>query len=589
LVAAAGVGVFGVGVFGVRVGFAQNTLSPSTNWSGYFATAPTGSAFTHVSATWVIPSVTASPSGTTYSSYWVGFDGAANSTVEQCGVEADVTSSGVTNYSAWYEFAPAAEVLVSLAVHPGDTINGEVIYEGSNNYDFILKNITTGSTYNMVKSTKHTDARASAEWIAEAPTVGGSIANLANFGNVQFANAQAALNGGSDMAIGGLNVTDTDMVQNGVTVALPTSMSAADTGFNVAYEPTTLTWNNTGAFGPSDGTSWDFAINNNWATNAGFNAAYSDGDPVVFNDSNNGHYSVTINSIFVHPASITINTSGTYAFSGSGHIGGSGSLTKSGTGTVTLATSNSYSGATNVTAGRLIIEPVGSGASALGQGAVSISGNGVLQFAPNVTQGNPPGTSNVVIPSLSITGNGALDVGNNHILINYGTGSDPVGSIAGWIASGYAGGAWNGPGIDSSAAAQASGYGVGYADAADVGNPAGLSSGNIEIAYALLGDADLNGTVNGIDFGILAANFNKTVSRWDQGDFNYDHIVNGLDFTALAANFNMSASSASDVAAIDAFAAANGLLADVPEPMGLGVCVAGAMGVLARRRRRGGD
>ena len=126
-------------------------------------------------------------------------------------------------------------------------------------------------------------------------------------------------------------------------------------------------------------------------------------------------------------------------------------------------------------------------------------------------------------------------------------------------------GAWNGPGINSSAVASNPGYGVGYADSADPGNPAGLASGTLEIAFTL-GDADLNGIVNGIDFGILAANFNKGVTGWDQGDFDYNNIVNGIDFGYLAANFNKGASSASDIAALDAFAAANGLLADVPEP-----------------------
>ena len=94
----------------------------------------------------------------------------------------------------------------------------------------------------------------------------------------------------------------------------------------------------------------------------------------------------------------------------------------------------------------------------------------------------------------------------------------------------------------------------------------------MEIAFTLLGDADLNHTVNGIDFGILAANFNKGVSRWDQGDFNYDNIVNGVDFGSLAANFNKGANAASDIAALDAFVAANGLLAGRPRTGDAGIC-----------------
>jgi hypothetical protein len=110
------------------------------------------------------------------------------------------------------------------------------------------------------------------------------------------------------------------------------------------------------------------------------------------------------------------------------------------------------------------------------------------------------------------------------------------------------------------------------------------------VAYALQGDADLNGTVNGIDFGILAANFNHAVSNWDQGDFNYDGIVNGIDFTALAANFNKAASGAAGSSALSdpalvAFAEANGLMADVPEASSVGISFGVLGGLLVRRRR----
>ena len=80
--------------------------------------------------------------------------------------------------------------------------------------------------------------------------------------------------------------------------------------------------------------------------------------------------------------------------------------------------------------------------------------------------------------ALSITATGKLDITNNHLFINYGSGADPIASIAAMIKSGFNGGAWNGTGIESSAAAANSGsYGIGYADSADPGNPAGLSSG----------------------------------------------------------------------------------------------------------------
>ena len=154
--------------------------------------------------------------------------------------------------------------------------------------------------------------------------------------------------------------------------------------------------------------------------------------------------------------------------------------------------------------------------------------------------------SNVNITSLSISGTGTLDIGNNHIIINY-SGTDPI-AIHRRVdcRRRYGGGTtvtWTGTGITSSDAAINPSYGIGYADAADAGNPAGLASGQIEVMYTLLGDANLDGKVNGTDFNLMAANFNQAVTDgWDKGDFNYDGKVNGSDFVLLADNFNQFAS-----------------------------------------------
>ncbi|HEX4054882.1 MAG TPA: PEP-CTERM sorting domain-containing protein, partial [Tepidisphaeraceae bacterium] len=96
---------------------------------------------------------------------------------------------------------------------------------------------------------------------------------------------------------------------------------------------------------------------------------------------------------------------------------------------------------------------------------------------------------------------------------------------------------------------------------------------------------------NSIDFGDMAANFGKSGKVWDQGDFNYDGAVNSIDFGLLAGNFGKSVGGNADVtaadwAALDAFAAANGLTAEVPEPATTSLAAVGLIGVLARRRRR---
>jgi autotransporter-associated beta strand protein len=342
----------------------------------------------------------------------------------------------------------------------------------------------------------------------------------------------------------------------------------------------TVSWDNAAALG--DGATWDVSSSMNWRDTVG-SANYFDGDSVSFSDINNTHYNVTLNTT-VNPGGITFSNSiGNYTISGTGTIAGSGALSKAGSASVTLSTIDTYTGGTSVIAGELIIGAAG----ALPDGSVSITG-GTLQLGAS--------TGLAQLTSLSVSGTGVFDVGNNHFILTYGA-SDPVQAIVSYLKSGFNNGAWNGPGIISSTAQTLTNglqYGVGWADGAD-GVVTGLSSGQIEVKYTLLGDANLDGTVNGSDFSILAANFGTGATNWDQGNFLFSSSVNGSDFSALAANFGQGDSGADvsvspgDIAALDAFAAANGLplpeIGTVPEPATLGVLAFGSAAALLRRRR----
>jgi hypothetical protein len=276
-------------------------------------------------------------------------------------------------------------------------------------------------------------------------------------------------------------------------------------------------------------------------------------------------------------------------------------LQKTGSGTITWArtggTVTVYAGASfEVSSGVVQVggtkDPFtdnhNSGSTAGNHVAVELDHGGKLQLLNN--------DASIAVAALSIdtTASSALDLGNNRLYIDYGSGPDPISSIVSYIASGYNHGAWNGAGIYSSDAQTSAAYGIGYADYADPGNPAGLSSGQIEVIYTLLGDANLDGKVNGADFTILATNFNQSVTDgWDKGDFDYNGRVNGADFLALAANFNQSASQSAvagdDLAAVDSFAAANGFsLTSVPEPSSVALGLIVAVGVLQRRSRSRG-
>ena len=168
---------------------------------------------------------------------------------------------------------------------------------------------------------------------------------------------------------------------------------------------------------------------------------------------------------------------------------------------------------------------------------------------------------------MSITSNSTLDITNNRIILDGGANSSTEAWLIKCLAAGCNGGLWNGTGIDSSFAAASSGvYGVGLADANDP-RVTGLASGQVEVAYALEGDANMDGVVNGIDFSILATNFNQRVTQgWEDGDFDYTGVVNGTDFVLIANNFNKGSLGGNGWAAVESFAAANDISLEVPEP-----------------------
>src|SRR4051794_23888855 len=92
----------------------------SLNWSGYAVTAAPG-AVTAVSASWVVPTFTAT-SASGYESSWVGIDGYNSNSVEQIGTESDY-SNGLASYYAWYEMYPNPSVKIPVKIHGGDKIS----------------------------------------------------------------------------------------------------------------------------------------------------------------------------------------------------------------------------------------------------------------------------------------------------------------------------------------------------------------------------------------------------------------------------------------------------------------------------------
>jgi hypothetical protein len=169
------------------------------------------------------------------------------------------------------------------------------------------------------------------------------------------------------------------------------------------------------------------------------------------------------------------------------------------------------------------------------------------------------------ITSLQLGANATLDLTSNNLVIDY-TPADgsPIGSLTTALGTGRNGGLWNGTGIVSSTAASDSSHrsAIGCAEASALGIGSFLGQSvdptTVLLRYTLDGDANLDGTVNALDFNRLTSNFGASNRGWADGNFDYAGAVNTSDFNLLAANFGSSMPPSADA-----------LGALVPEPTAL--------------------
>ncbi|HLW94346.1 MAG TPA: G1 family glutamic endopeptidase [Solirubrobacteraceae bacterium] len=209
----------------------------STNWSGYEAD-QSGTLYTMVTGSWIVPPARCPGPGAYYSSVWVGIDGANSSTVEQDGTESDC-ASGSPSYYAWSEFFPAATQVIGHTVLPGDSMTGSVSVSGST-WTLTLQDNSRGWTFTAVTNAPTpTPAESSAEWIVERPSLcsGGSgcLTSLADFGTATITGASATAGGitGSISAVNGspLQMEGTQ-AQNPHLLALPSALGAGGSSFS---------------------------------------------------------------------------------------------------------------------------------------------------------------------------------------------------------------------------------------------------------------------------------------------------------------------------------------------------------------------
>jgi glucose/arabinose dehydrogenase len=201
--------------------------------------------------------------------------------------------------------------------------------------------------------------------------------------------------------------------------------------------------------------------------------------------------------------------------------------------------------------------------STIVDGATVLDVNYLQQATISLTAGSQLNTrtngGTSVMKTLTIAGdaapNATLDLNNNAAIVDY-TASSPIDMVRQQILAGRGGAGlnatWNGPGINSSAAAEAEplSHSIGYAEnaALPLGSYAEFHGELVDgtavlIAFTRTGDANLDGVVENDDVTIVGANFAPGSARgeWSLGDFDYSGFVDNDDVTLLGVFYNPTA------------------------------------------------
>jgi len=224
---------------------------------------------------------------------------------------------------------------------------------------------------------------------------------------------------------GNFNGTVGNFAVSGATGSLSNNAVAKTISLVIAAtvrNPTNVTW-----VGNSIVNDWDVLNRTNWLNNGtGLLDFFVTGDTVLFNATGAANPIVNIPGN-VSPGSLTVNAAGNYTFSGNGAIAGSTGLTKTNTGTLTITTTNSYTGATTISGGTVDVSMLANGGANSGIGAANsgaanlVLDSGTLRYSGAsvgidraATLNSGGGTFDVFSAATTLTLNGSL-TGNGQL------------------------------------------------------------------------------------------------------------------------------------------------------------------------------
>jgi GH25 family lysozyme M1 (1,4-beta-N-acetylmuramidase) len=286
---------------------------------------------------------------------------------------------------------------------------------------------------------------------------------------------------------------------------------------------------------------------------------------------------------------------------------GGKALSKTGAGTlnVTGAQSHAAGAALNVSAGTVNLNTnAGSNASPLlglnaTGGAVNFNAredlSGVSLSGTAAAALTAGGAKVLNTGTLSLVNSARLDLTNNAMVVR----GSSLAAVKGYLATGFAAGAWNGPGVNSSAAAADAGHvtALGSATSGSLNltsfkGVTGLTGNEVLVAYTYYGDADLNGAVTLDDFTLFLNGYQSGGTNWMRGDFDYSGAVTLDDFTLYLRGYQNQGAPLTEIEGLingmpmspaerSAMLAA---VAAVPEPALATLALVGLLGLCRRRQ-----
>jgi hypothetical protein len=109
-----------------------------------------------------------------------------------------------------------------------------------------------------------------------------------------------------------------------------------------------------------------------------------------------------------------------------------------------------------------------------------------------------------------------------------------------------------------------------------------ITGASVIAMYTYAGDANLDGVVDGGDYGVIDNNVQiPGADSYFNGDFNYDGVIDGGDYGIIDNNIQ-----AQGAPFPTGGAAGVSTVTAVPEPCACGFAIVGAAGLLFARRRR---